>query len=68
MKRIAPIIIVIVLAVAAIIVFKTIASKKTDTPMLGSGIIEATEIRVSTKTPGRLAEMLVREGDVVERG
>lgn len=34
----------------------------------GNGRIEATEIDVSTKTPGRIREILVDEGDFVEAG
>ncbi len=34
----------------------------------GNGRIEATEIDVSTKTPGRIREILVNEGDFVEAG
>src|SRR5690625_174800 len=34
----------------------------------GNGRIEAVEIDVSTKTPGRVMEILVREGDFVEVG
>ena len=34
----------------------------------GNGRIEATEIDVSTKTPGRIREILVDEGDFVEPG
>jgi HlyD family secretion protein len=35
---------------------------------LGNGRIEATEVDVATKLPGRLREVLVREGDRVEPG
>src|SRR5690606_25742648 len=34
----------------------------------GNGRIEAVEIDVSTKTPGRIEEILVEEGDFVEAG
>ena len=34
----------------------------------GNGRIEATEIDISTKTPGRIKEILVNEGDFVETG
>ncbi|HHX33836.1 MAG TPA: HlyD family efflux transporter periplasmic adaptor subunit [Gammaproteobacteria bacterium] len=33
-----------------------------------NGRLEATEVQVATKTPGRLAEVLVSEGDSVETG
>ncbi|HEY9146830.1 MAG TPA: biotin/lipoyl-binding protein, partial [Thiobacillus sp.] len=34
----------------------------------GNGRIEATEIDVATKLPGRVEEILVREGDFVQAG
>ena len=34
----------------------------------GNGRIEATEVHVAAKYPGRIAEVLVREGDLVEAG
>ena len=68
MKRIAPIIIVAVVAIVAFIAFRTIASGPAGSDMLGSGIIEADEVRVGAKAPGRVAEMLVNEGDLVEVG
>jgi len=34
----------------------------------GSGTVEATEVEVSAKIPGRLAQVLVREGDTVSKG
>jgi HlyD family secretion protein len=34
----------------------------------GNGRIEATEFDIATKLPGRLAEVLAREGDMVESG
>src|SRR5690606_26046194 len=34
----------------------------------GNGRIEAVEIDVATKTPGRIREILVEEGDFVEAG
>ncbi len=34
----------------------------------GNGRIEATEINIATKTPGRIAEVLAREGDFVKTG
>ena len=34
----------------------------------GNGRIEATEVDIATKLPGRLSEILVREGDMVKAG
>jgi HlyD family secretion protein len=35
---------------------------------VGNGRLEATEVQIASKTPGRLAEVLVDEGDKVTRG
>ncbi len=35
---------------------------------MGNGRIEATEIDIATKAPGRITEILVNDGDVVEAG
>ncbi|WP_339539175.1 HlyD family secretion protein [Pseudomonas sp. RA_15y_Pfl2_54] len=35
---------------------------------LGNGRLEATEVQIASKTPGRLAEVLVDEGDKVSKG
>ncbi|MFA7436936.1 HlyD family secretion protein [Castellaniella sp.] len=43
-------------------------STATDGFVMGNGRMEATEIDVATKLPGRLAEVHVREGDFVRAG
>lgn len=35
---------------------------------MGNGRLEATEVQIASKVPGRLAEVLVDEGDKVTRG
>ncbi|MEW7855681.1 efflux RND transporter periplasmic adaptor subunit [Pseudomonas chlororaphis] len=35
---------------------------------MGNGRLEATEVQIASKTPGRLAEVLVDEGDKVSKG
>jgi HlyD family secretion protein len=35
---------------------------------VGNGRLEATEVQIASKTPGRLAEVLVNEGDKVSKG
>ncbi|MCE1116271.1 MULTISPECIES: HlyD family secretion protein [Pseudomonas] len=35
---------------------------------MGNGRLESTEVQIATKVPGRLAEVLVDEGDTVSRG
>ncbi len=47
------------------------AFKQTPLPAgfaLGNGRIEAIEVQVASKLPGRVAEVLVREGDMVTAG
>ena len=34
----------------------------------GNGRIEATEVNIATKIPGRLLEIYAKEGDIVEKG
>ena len=68
MKRIAPVLVIVVLATAAFLVLRAVAKRDAESDMLGSGIIEADEVRVSPKLGGRLAEVLVAEGDAVEEG
>ena len=40
----------------------------TDALVSGNGRIEATEINISSKLPGQLEEVLVKEGDFVDIG
>lgn len=72
----------IVLCIAAVVVVRRVAARPGDaaqraadgaqspTQQLATleGTLEATEVDVSSKIPGRVAEMLVDEGDVVESG
>ena len=44
------------------------AAQQSDGLVSGNGRIEATEVDVATKYPGRVAEILVREGDFVTAG
>jgi len=68
MKRIAPLLAVIgVLAVAAVGV-RLIAHRRPAGDLLGSGLIEADEVQVSPKIPGRVARIVVAEGDAVKAG
>ena len=39
-----------------------------DTALVGSGTVEARNIRVGSKVGGRIAQVLVREGDAVKPG
>lgn len=62
-KRILP-----VLVVALVIAGLLFASKWRTEPMKVSGFIEAHEIRLGSRVGGRVAKVLVQEGDAVERG
>ncbi len=47
---------------------KELASRLPDGIVMSNGRIEATQINIAAKYAGRLAEVLVREGDMVETG
>ena len=68
MKRIAPLLAALVVIVVGVLVIRSIAHREGARDILGSGIIETDEVRVSPKIGGRLAEVLVREGDEVKAG
>lgn len=44
------------------------ASKISEDFAYGNGRIEATEVNIATKIPGRLLEIYAKEGDIVEKG
>lgn len=57
------------LAVVAGLAFKTYQARDGETGVVsGNGRIEAVEIDVASRTPGRVREILVREGDFVTAG
>ncbi|MBM3472281.1 MAG: HlyD family efflux transporter periplasmic adaptor subunit [Armatimonadetes bacterium] len=68
MKRIVPLLVAVVVIVVGAVVIRSIAHRESARDILGSGIIEADEVRVSPKMGGRLAEVLVREGDEAKAG
>lgn len=57
---------------AGAIAFHVISSRGKKALLLGfatgNGRLEATEVDIATKAPGRLAEVLVQEGDFVDKG
>lgn len=67
-----PVVIALAVVVVGVIAYYAWAAMQTSGPgegfVSGNGRIEATEIDVSTKLPGRIEEILVREGDFVEAG
>ncbi|MGE0824364.1 MAG: HlyD family secretion protein [Candidatus Binatia bacterium] len=58
----------LVLSAAAIFVWQRYGVKRDDSVASGNGRIEATEIDVAAKIPGRIKEVLVHEGDFVTAG
>ena len=48
--------------------WKSISSRLPEGLSAGNGRLEATEVQIASKTPGRLAEVLVDEGDKVTKG
>jgi HlyD family secretion protein len=72
MRRVARVVIllVVLLAVAgvAVVWFNAQASAEDEAALTGSGTIEATTVQVSSQLPGRVAEVLVEEGDAVTAG
>jgi multidrug resistance efflux pump len=66
MKRTVALMIVVVAVVAATALYMNGWGR--DTGLVASGTVEARNIRVGSKEGGRIVEVLVREGDRVERG
>lgn len=48
--------------------WKSMSSRLPEGLSAGNGRLEATEVQIASKTPGRLAEVLVDEGDKVTQG
>ena len=71
MKRRLPLVIALVVVIVAALSLRFIAKGRSatgDKRFLGSGVIEADEAQVGPKIGGRVAEILVREGDRVRSG
>jgi HlyD family secretion protein len=62
--------IVVILIVAAVVAFAGFSAGwfRHDSPLQGSGTVEARDIRVGSKVGGRIDKVLVREGDTVQPG
>ena len=67
-KKLSIVGVVIVVASIAYLIWQNMTQPDTDALMSGNGRIEATEINISSKLPGQLEEVLVKEGDFVEAG
>ena len=66
--RIRPLVIAVVVIAVVATVVTLIARRGGGRDILGSGVIEADEIRVGAKIGGRVEQILVREGDRVAAG
>jgi HlyD family secretion protein len=67
-KRILVVIILVLAAIGAYLVYSRRAENKSDKRIEVSGNIELTEVNIAFKTTGRLIERAVDEGDTVKRG
>jgi len=69
MKRVLIPLVVIVGLITTALVWKLRAQEaELSGPPSGSGVVEATEVNLSTKLAARVAEVSVQEGDTVEQG
>ncbi len=59
---------VLLLAAGGFGYWKSMHDRLPDGLYVGNGRLEATEVQIASKTPGRLAEVLVDEGDKVSKG
>ena len=67
-KRILIVVIVLLAALGAYLLFFDRAGKNANDQIIVSGNIELTEVNIAFKTSGRLIERTVDEGDVVKKG
>ena len=62
-------VVALVIGILAIVVWQRYgANRKDDGLVSGNGRIEAVEIDIAAKTPGRIKDILVKEGDYVTSG
>lgn len=67
-KRILIVVLVLLAALGAYLLFSGRAGKNANDQIIVSGNIELTEVNIAFKTSGRLMERTVDEGDVVKKG
>lgn len=65
-KRITVILIIAVAAVSGLILYSLLRNEKFE-KISTTGIVEGTEVNLSSKIPGRISEICCREGDTVEK-
>lgn len=66
-RRILPVALLVVL-VAAGLIYLTVVSGNGEGPLSASGTVEAVRVGVASEVPGRVLEVLVEEGQTVEAG
>jgi HlyD family secretion protein len=67
-RRLIPLVLALAVVVAGVLIVRSVAHRRPRHDLLGGGIIEADEVRVSAKLGGRLSEVLVHEGDELKAG
>jgi HlyD family secretion protein len=67
-RKIAPVVIFLVLTAAAIYYLATVSSTQAIGPLSASGTVESVEISLAPEINGRVLEVLVSEGDAVAAG
>jgi len=66
-RKIVLILVLLALAGAAVVIgWELVRGKGGGEVLVANGTIEATEVEVGSKLPGRIAQLLVREGDAVQ--
>ncbi len=68
MNRLQNIAVVLLAAILCVVVFQACERAEMKQEKAITGLIDATEIDIASKIPGRVKEMAVREGDRVEKG
>lgn len=66
-KRMVPVVSAVAI-VAAVLAWRAVRARAGESELRLSGNIELTEVQLSFKTPGRVEDLLVEEGDAVQAG
>lgn len=67
LKKYMPVFLLAVLVIAAVI-YLLLVTRTIDTALTASGTVEAVEVSIASELSGRVAEVLVAEGDAVKAG
>ncbi|MCJ7512870.1 MAG: biotin/lipoyl-binding protein, partial [Anaerolineales bacterium] len=66
-KRFLPLVMIVLLILAALIYLWSVSGDHAG-PLTASGTVEGTEVRIGSESGGRVVEVLVTEGQVVQAG